>query len=164
MPDKRIIDAMNLLFRAAPLTPGDVMRDGSIYAGVSPENSKPMFIMPGKPKQDREAYPDARAVAEMNAGAPLGCDDWRVPTLRELNVIFDNSRQGNLKEAFHTASNPYWGVNLYWSSTPGGLAYWRRPEGYDAAHWREQRDFKTGDYDTGNISAHQSFVCYVRGS
>jgi hypothetical protein len=66
---------------------GEVMPDGTIYAGVSPETGKAMFTTAA----------DAPATCTFNEAQDYaakldahGHRDWRVPTKDELNVLFSN--------------------------------------------------------------------------
>src|SRR5439155_1650460 len=71
----------------AELNPGDHMPDGSIYAGVSPDEGQAMYTTP-KDAPLTYTFNEARKYAEeLDA---CGHQDWRVPTKGELNVLFQN--------------------------------------------------------------------------
>src|SRR5204863_8298587 len=60
----------------------------------------------------------ARRVGELNATKALGHDDWQIPTLEQLKILYQNQKAGALKGSFKTAASsgsdcPFW----YWSST-----------------------------------------------
>jgi len=83
---------------------GDEMPDGTIYAGVSPDTGKAMYATPK----------DAPATFTFNEAAKYakklkahGHKDFRVPTLDELNVLYQNRNEGKLKGTFNeTGSYP----------------------------------------------------------
>jgi hypothetical protein len=68
-------------------TIGEVMPDGTVYAGVSPETGQAMFT----PAADAPAtctFNEAQDyAAKLDANGHL---DWRVPTRDELNVLYQN--------------------------------------------------------------------------
>src|SRR5262249_13943526 len=64
-----------------PLQIGDVMEDGTKYAGISPDTSKPMFVTPDDAPLTMK-WKEAKDYA-----ANLG---MRLPTKGELNVLFNN--------------------------------------------------------------------------
>ena len=68
------------------ITPGDRMEDGTICAGISPENHKLMYTMaddaPDDIKRGGNAY-----TGSLDA---LGHKDWRLPAMNELKVLFEN--------------------------------------------------------------------------
>jgi len=114
--------------------PGDRMADGTIYAGVSPDTGKPMYTTPA------DAPLTMKWKAAMNYAAKLdahGHQDWRVPTLGELKLLFNN--RAAIGGFNVTGSHP---AGWYWSSTDGnyGGARGRRfSDGYP--YW----SFKEGD-------------------
>jgi hypothetical protein len=89
---------------------GDMMDDGTVYAGVSPDTGKSMFTM----RSDTPIVA-AHFLAERftRASDANGHKDWRVPTRRELNVLFNNRAAiGGFNE---TGLEP---GGKYWSSSP----------------------------------------------
>ena len=125
---------------AAKGTPeaGDKMEDGSIFAGLSPDTGKQMFVM----RQDGlvATFNGAAKYAKtLNESKILGHDDWRVPTEAELNVLFQNKDKGALKGTFNlTVLTP---AGWYWSSTPndGNFAWQQRFS--DGSQYYGYRDF-----------------------
>jgi len=74
----------------APAEPkvGDKMPDGTIYAGISPDTSKPMYATSGDASSLTMKFNEAQKyAAQLEAH---GLKDWRVPTKAELNVLFNN--------------------------------------------------------------------------
>jgi Protein of unknown function (DUF1566) len=66
---------------------GSIMPDGSVFAGISPDTNKPMYATPT----------DAPLTMTFNEAKDYaatlvthGHQDWRVPTRKELNVLFNN--------------------------------------------------------------------------
>ena len=88
---------------------GQKMDDGSIFAGISPDTGRNMFVTPAdaplvytfNQAQDHAAALDAH-----------GHHDWRMPTRGELKMLFDNRAAiGGFSE--NGVSPGGW----YWSST-----------------------------------------------
>lgn len=89
--------------------PGDVMPDGTVFAGISPQSKKPLYVTP----QDAPHTMDWHAaMSYAKALTAHGHKDWRLPDSEELNQIFENS----------TAIGGFvtWGwspAGWYWSSS-----------------------------------------------
>lgn len=98
--------------RIANAKVGDVMPDGSIYAGLSPATNKRIFVAA---RDARVAMRFNTAAAFANALDAHGHKDWRVPTKEELDVLFQNREKGALKGTFNLNSVP---DCYYLSSTP----------------------------------------------
>lgn len=93
---------------------GDRMRDGTVYAGISPDTGKPMYTTPRDAPLTYTFNQAARYAEQLNAEKFLDHDDWRVPTRGELNVLFNNRAAiggFNLSGSARTGS--------YWSSSQG---------------------------------------------
>jgi hypothetical protein len=91
---------------------GGKMADGTVYAGVSPDTKKAMYVPPAD-----VSGPITFAEAKQYAGAlnAHGYDDWRLPTQAELKVLFDNRTAiGGFNQSGHFPTG--W----YWSLTPCG--------------------------------------------
>jgi hypothetical protein len=86
---------------SSALEPGDVMPDGTVYAGVSPDTGKPLFALP----QDAPAplhYTQALPYAEkLNRENAHGHGDWRPPSKRERDLLLRHMRKGALKGTFN---------------------------------------------------------------
>lgn len=95
----------------APRTPeaGERREDGAVCAGVSPETGNPFYAAAGDEPLTM-AWEDAQRTARTSAAH--GLDGWRLPALRELDVLRANRDKGALKNTFGTAA----GTGLYWSS------------------------------------------------
>ncbi|MBA4173676.1 MAG: hypothetical protein C0511_13755 [Hyphomicrobium sp.] len=91
---------------------GDRMEDGTIFGGISPDTNKPMYVRPVdesltmKWKQAMDY-----AVGFEGHGKPVGT--FRVPTDRELNMLFQN----RAKIGGFNVSRSY-PAEWYWSSSP----------------------------------------------
>ena len=124
---------------------GDKMEDGSIFAGVSPDTGKQMFVMP----QDglvTSFNGAAKYAKNLNAKKILGHDDWRVPTKAELNVLFQNKDKGALKGTFNLTGSLTAG--WYWSSTPyGDYGAWQQRFGDGGQGGYCRNDGGQGNYD-----------------
>ncbi len=100
---------------------GDEMEDGTVYAGISPDTTRPIYTTPAdapltytfnKVFHEVQKYADA-----LNKQRADGHDDWRVPSQGELNVLFENRNKGKLAGTFNeTGEDP---AGWYWSSMPG---------------------------------------------
>jgi hypothetical protein len=96
---------------------GGKTRDGTIYAGISPDTGRPMYTTPRDARFSplrRDADQDEAADYAKNLDAH-GHKDWRMPTLGELRVLFNNRAAiGRFKDS--NACPDGW----YRTSTPGG--------------------------------------------
>lgn len=77
---------------------GDKVADGSIFAGISPETKRPMFVLP-KDESLRMSFNAAQKHAR-NVDE-CGHKDWRLPTPAELHVLYTNKDKGYLKGSFN---------------------------------------------------------------
>jgi len=104
---------------------GTVMTDGTVFAGLSPDTGKMLFVMPADaPVMDYLATTDH--MSTLNREKTHGHDDWRLPTLRELLVIFQNKEKGRLKGTFNEA-----GMGKPFQPVSGRVA----PGQYRASDW-----------------------------
>jgi hypothetical protein len=111
---------------------GDVMPDGTIYAGISPDTNAPMFTTAKDAPFPMNWHTAATYARDLFAH---GRADWRVPTSAELNVLFNNRAAiGGFTGA--RLLRPGW----YWSSS-------------------EQRYFDAKDqrFSDGHQSAHRKY-------
>ena len=89
---------------------GDKMPDGTIFAGVSPDSGKAMYVTPADAPLTMKWNAAQQYAAALNIN---GHQDWRVPSKAELNVIFSNAAAiGGFKARGN--DDAVW----YWSSTP----------------------------------------------
>jgi hypothetical protein len=96
---------------AAPM-PGTVMPDGTVYAGLSPDTGR-AFYAAANDAPKLMTWNDATAYAR--ASTAHGHSDWRVPTMNELDVIFNNSAAIGGFNASGSLSG-----GMYWSSSKDG--------------------------------------------
>jgi hypothetical protein len=122
---------------------GDVMPDGTIYAGISPDTKRPMYVIATDAIRAMKWESAARCVSELKEN---GHNDWRLPTRDELNVLLHNRNEiGGFDES---GMNPKcW----YWSSTdaPGfrSVAWVRRFRGHMEGDPRNDRqEWRNKDY------------------
>lgn len=120
---------------------GDEMEDGTIYAGISPDTSKPMYATP---KDAPGTYTFNQASSYANNLNAHGHHDFRVPSKGELNVLCQNRDKGSLKGTFNVIGSD---AGWYRSSSP-----YR-----DVSAW-EQR-FSDGHQDTNHRSHDLSLRC-----
>lgn len=106
---------------------GTVMKDGTVYAGLSPTTHKPMYVAPAA---SAKTMPFNKAAAYAKSLEVGGKKDFRVPTMAELRVLFANRNKGALKGTFNEAAKGKArdAKAYYWSSTPvyGGEVYWNQ--------------------------------------
>jgi hypothetical protein len=67
--------------------PGEKMANGSIYAGISPDTGRLMFVAAADAPA---ALEPAQAETYASGLDAHGRKDWRIPTIGELNVLFNN--------------------------------------------------------------------------
>lgn len=83
---------------------GQIMPDGTLYAGISPTTKQAMYMSPLK------------ASMTFNAAVTGGKKDFRLPDIEELKTIFGNTKESDtLKHAFNTSGD--FPAGYYWSST-----------------------------------------------
>ena len=91
---------------------GEVMPDGTIYAGISPESHKPMYTTPCDAPGTYTFNEAAKYASRLDAHHH---HDFHAPTRGELNVLWENRNKGKLKGTFNeTGSDP---AGWYWSSS-----------------------------------------------
>jgi hypothetical protein len=88
---------------ADTMTVGDRMADGSIYAGISPFTKKPMYVTAEDAPLTMTFNDAVKYAGNLNAH---GCRDWRLPTLAELNILYQNRDKGALQGTFNSSSSP----------------------------------------------------------
>jgi hypothetical protein len=102
------------LVEAPPRPPkpkiGDKMPNGTIYAGVSPNTEKPMYVTPADASLTMKFNEAQEYAVKLDSHAHK---DWRVPTKAELNVLFNN--RAAISGFNVTGSTP---AGWYWSSSP----------------------------------------------
>jgi hypothetical protein len=86
MPD----DALRVAAHASEPPIGAVMKDGTIYAGISPDTCNPMYTTSADVALTMTFNEAADHAQDLNAQKLRGHDDWRLPTKAELNVLFNN--------------------------------------------------------------------------
>jgi hypothetical protein len=98
----------------AELKPVDRSReDGAVYAGSL--NGKPIYADPADAQVTYTFNQVVAVAAGLNRVNYLGYDDWRVPTKDELNLLYRNRDQGDLKGTFNLSGS--FPDGWYWSST-----------------------------------------------
>ena len=98
---------------------GDVMPDGTVYAGISPDTGRPIYAaladaplamnwrhaVEGEKYNINRWYPISLSASGSYEGH--GHKDWRMPNREELKVLFDN----------RAAIGGFSDGGLYWSAT-----------------------------------------------
>jgi hypothetical protein len=92
------------------------MPDGTIFAGISPDTSKPMYATPADAPLTMKFNEAKGYAAKLEAH---GHKDWRVPTKAELNVLFNNRAAIG---GFNVSGS--YPAGWYWSSSPFIWAAW----------------------------------------
>jgi len=106
--------------RVARLEVGDKMKDGTIFAGVSPDTGENMFVTPQDAPGRLKWKAAMQYAADLNAH---GHKDWKLPTKAELCVLYENRDKGALKGTFNERDSGSDGARWYWSCTePRGFA------------------------------------------
>ena len=90
---------------------GEVMPDGTIYAGVSPETGRAMFTTVADAPATYTFNEAQEYAAELDANGHL---DWRVPTKDELNGLYQNRAAiGGFEESGSELLGWYWSSSQY---------------------------------------------------
>jgi hypothetical protein len=110
--------------------PGDKMPDGTVFAGISPETNKAMYVIPADAPLTMKFNQAKEYAAKLNAH---GHQDWRMPTKAELNVLFNN--RAAIGGFDISGSYP---AGWYWSASPYN--------GWDA--WGQRFSDGYQDYDS----------------
>jgi hypothetical protein len=84
--------------------PGDEMPDGTIYVGLSPDTGRPLYTT--KVDQGKFSWVDAEYAVEECRGA--GGDDWRLPSINELELLYKKRNMGALEGSFDAEGEYYW--------------------------------------------------------
>ncbi len=104
------------------LEAGARMADGSIFAGLTADGKQQIFAMPTDHDVTMTFNDAAKAVKKLNSQKALGHDDWQIPSLENVRVLYKNQNEGALKGTFNTSGNKGSGSGFpgwYWSSTEG---------------------------------------------
>jgi hypothetical protein len=88
---------------------GQTMKDGSAFAGVNEKQGTKLFAAPAAAPRIMNFNAAAKYAHKMNAQKYLGYNNWRVPSILELERISRVKQAGGLKESFKAL--------YYWSST-----------------------------------------------
>lgn len=128
---------------------GEMMHDGTVFVGISPDTGKRFFAMP-KDALCTQFNKAAEHLKLMNGQKALGYSDWRLPTLEEMRVLYDACDEGKLSGTFNRTYHAVTG--WYWTSTLN-----TRHDGC-VQHW--QKSFFEGkeNYFDGNFTAMTRFV------
>ena len=147
MPDGTVYAGLSMdtgkpLFLPAP---GRRMPDGTVYAGISPDSDKPLYTT----LQDAPVvFSWLRAQSYCRALSASRRRDWHVPSLGELAVLFNNRASiGSFNETGYVNNAP----GYYWSSLQVG----------DASAWGQR--FNDG-YHEDLSKTQDSLVRCVRSS
>lgn len=113
---------------------GTRMPDGTVYAGLSPETKKPLFALPADAELKKSFNGAAQYAQQLNEEKACGHDDWRVPTAKELDVLFNGRAavggfcpSGRFPDSYYWSSTPYNGIYAWGQQfRDGGRDYFLR--------------------------------------
>jgi hypothetical protein len=91
------------------LNPGDTMKDGTIFAGISPDVNEPMYTTPADAPLCMTFNMAKEYASQLDT---YGHKDWRVPTKNELNALFNERAAIG---GFNVSGS--YPAGLYWSSS-----------------------------------------------
>jgi hypothetical protein len=116
MPDGTVYAGLSMQTGKPLFVPaaGGRMSDGTVYAGISPESTQPMYTTP----QDAALVSSwSKAMQYCKTLSAFGHHDWRVPTLGELAVLYSNRADiGGFNETGLIGNAP----GYYWTSLAVG--------------------------------------------
>lgn len=112
--DFNTIDANDTTVVAAKtvLEIGDLMKDGTIFAGISPDTNQKMYVEPFGASMTMSFNEAVEYAKKLQVGDK---NDFRIPSKAELNVLFKNKDKGALKGSFNVTGSDVAG--WYWSSS-----------------------------------------------
>jgi hypothetical protein len=90
---------------------GAFASDGSVYAGESPDTHKPLYATPTD-APDLVSWSDATKYC--SGLQSFGHTDWRVPSKKELAVLYEDRKALALNDTFKESGDS---AGWYWSST-----------------------------------------------
>jgi len=99
---------------------GAMMADGSVFVGLTADGKQQIYAMPTDLDVTMTFNGAAKAVKKLNSDKALGHDDWQIPALENVYVLYKNKNEGALKGTFNTSGNKASGSGFpdwYWSST-----------------------------------------------
>ena len=118
---------------------GDKLEDGTVYCGVSPDTGTTLYAMPEDAGLTMNFGEAAKYYAEkMNEQHAFGHSDWRVPTESELNVLFENSAKGLLKDTFNASGNKPEG--WYWAADEANASFGKCQRFTDGCKTSDRKD------------------------
>jgi hypothetical protein len=123
---------------------GDVMEDGTIFAGMSPVDGKALYVLPSRINGSMAWDVANKHLSGLNV---CGHNDWRLGTPREVEEIYEHRNEGGLKKLFNHLGRetkfwtseqkefdfngrnvPYCGVYLFSDKDEGGYTMIRRED------------------------------------
>jgi hypothetical protein len=116
MPDGRVYAGLSMdTGKPSYIAPaGAVMPDGTVYAGLSPDTKKELYTTPADAPG---VYIWSKAVEYCKTLLAFGHQDWRLPSLSELAVQFNNRADiGGFNETGRMEN----ATGYYWSSLQVG--------------------------------------------
>jgi hypothetical protein len=82
---------------------GEEMPDGTIYAGISPDTNKPMYIASEAVPLNMEFNKAVKYAQKLKVH---GHKDWRIATPSEMAQLFYNRKKGKLSGKFNIIVTP----------------------------------------------------------
>jgi hypothetical protein len=93
------------------------MPDGSILI-IHPDTGESFYAMPADAEETMDFNQAKEYAAGLNINKTLGHDDWRLPSIDELKLLFGLQHIGALAKTFnHMSKRPQNTSNMYWSAT-----------------------------------------------
>lgn len=83
---------------------GQLMKDGTVYAGNTSDGIYQIYAMPEDLDVALTFNKAVKAVHELSSEEALGHDDWQIGSLDVLKVLFKNQDKGALKNSFNTVN------------------------------------------------------------
>ena len=91
---------------------GGRMPDGTVYAGISPDTHKPMYTTPADAPISNIDHSFNMAAKYSSRLDAHGHNDWRMPTINELDVLFNNRAAiGGFNETSLDSASWYWSAS-----------------------------------------------------